>query len=181
MTCWRPVGSQAISQLVVREHSYIGVVGMTILIINTKCIHTAKITNDFNLMQEDPNIASYWSVSSKLSFNCVKCAVLHFWCNNNSTAQYLLNNNIIDSNESIKDLGIMITSDLSWSTQFNMVVSRAYKQLGLIRHSFKTNCIPVKKKLYISLVRSQLMYCSQIWCQTYKIVNTPTHVYIRTK
>ena len=55
----------------------------------------------------------------------------------NNTAQYLLNNNIIDSRESIKDLGIMITSDLSWSTHCNMVVSRAYKQLGLIRCSFK--------------------------------------------
>jgi len=35
---------------------------------------------------------------------------LHFWSNNQTTAQYLLNNNI-DSRESIKDLGIMITSD----------------------------------------------------------------------
>jgi len=49
---------------------------------------------------------------------------------------------------SIKDLGIMITSDLSWSTNCKMVVSRAYKQLGLIRRSFKTNCISVKKKSY---------------------------------
>ena len=130
---------------------------------DTKCIHAAKTTDDLNIMQEDLNIASYWSASTNLSFNCVKCAVLHFWCNNNNTAQYLLNNNIIDLQELIKDLRIMITSDLSWSIHCNMVVSRAYKQLDLIRRSFKTNSIPVKKKLYISLVRSQLMYCSQIW------------------
>jgi len=73
---------------------------------DTKCIHAAKTTDDFNIIQEDLNIAS---CSSNLSFNCVKCAVLHFWCNNN-TSQYLLDNNIIDSRESIKDLGIMIIS-----------------------------------------------------------------------
>ena len=108
-----------------------------------------RLPMTFNIIQEDLNKASYWSVSTNLSFNCVKCAVLHFWCSNNNTAQYLLNN-IIDSRESIKDLGIMITSDLSWSTHCNMVVSRAYKQLGLIHRSFKTTSIPVKKKLYIS-------------------------------
>ena len=73
----------------------------------TPSVYTAKTTDDFNLIQEDLNTASYWSVSSNLPFNCVKYAVLHFWCNNNNTAQYLLSNNIIDSRESIKDLGIM--------------------------------------------------------------------------
>jgi len=74
-------------------------------------------------------IASCWSVSSNLSFNCVKFAVLHFWCNSNNTAQYVLDNNIIDSLESIKDLGIMISSDLSGSTDCKMAVSRV---LGLV-------------------------------------------------
>ena len=130
---------------------------------DTKCIHTAKTAEDFNIIQEDLNIASNWSVLHNLSFNCSRCAVLHFWCNNNSTAQYFLNNNNIESTELIKDLGIMISTDLSWSAHCNMVVSRAYKQLGLIRRSFTTNCTLTKKQLYISLVRSQLMYCSQIW------------------
>ena len=33
----------------------------------------------------------------------------------------------------------------------------------LIRRTFHTNCIITKMKLYLSLVRSQLMYCSQLW------------------
>jgi len=108
---------------------------------DTKCIHAAKTTDDFNIIQEDLNIASFWSVSSNLSFKCVKCAVLHFWCNNNNTAQYHLDEKIIDSRELINDLGIMITSDL-------LVIARAYKQLGPICCSFKTNCISVKKIIY---------------------------------
>jgi len=103
----------------------------------TKCIHTAKTTDDFNIIQEDLNIASCWSVSSNLPFNCVKCAVLHFWCNNNNTVQYLLDNNIIDLQESIKDLGIMITSGLLTATW----LYPGHIKLGLIRRSFKTNFI----------------------------------------
>ena len=57
----------------------------------------------------------------------------------------------------------MITSNLSWSNHCNMITAKAYKQLGLIRRSFTTNCISAKKQLYISLVRSQLLYCPQIW------------------
>ena len=37
------------------------------------------------------------------------------------------------------------------------------KLIGLIRRTFKTNCMEAKKNLYISLVRSQLIYCSQMW------------------
>ena len=33
----------------------------------------------------------------------------------------------------------------------------------MIRRTFRVNCIEAKKQLYISLVRSQMMYCSQIW------------------
>ena len=36
--------------------------------------------------------------------------------------------------------------------------------LGLIRSSFSVSCpATARRKLYISLLRSQLLYCSQIW------------------
>ena len=36
--------------------------------------------------------------------------------------------------------------------------------LGLLQHSFSTNITAISKKhLYISLVRSQLMFCSTLW------------------
>ena len=51
-----------------------------------------------------------------------------------------LNSNTIDLRESIKNLGVMITYDLSWYTHCNMFVSKAYKQLSLIHQSFTTIC-----------------------------------------
>ena len=44
------------------------------------------------------------------------------------------------------------------------ILSKAYKMLGLLRRTFSTT-IPVnsKNQLYISLIRSQFMYCSVLW------------------
>ena len=44
------------------------------------------------------------------------------------------------------------------------ISSKAYRILGLLRRTFSaTNSITTRKSLYISLVRSQLLYGSQIW------------------
>ena len=53
-------------------------------------------------------------------------------------------------------------NSLNWDDHYNSILNKAYKILGLIRRTFSTNLIPVKK-LYISLVRAQLLYCSQVW------------------
>ena len=44
------------------------------------------------------------------------------------------------------------------------VIAQAYKVLGLIRRTFSMTHYPLAKaKLYITLVRSQLTYCTQLW------------------
>ena len=59
-----------------------------------------------------------------------------------------------------RDLGIMISSDLSWEAHYNNINSKAYKMLGLLRRSFTSN---IHVSLYISMVHSQLLFCSVLW------------------
>ena len=61
------------------------------------------------------------------------------------------------------DLGILLTSNLSWDHHYNFILRKVYKIFGLIHQTFSINLAPVKKQLYISLIRSQLLYCSQVW------------------
>ena len=63
-----------------------------------------------------------------------------------------------------RDLGIIMSHDLSWKNHHDFILSKAYRFLGLLRRTFSTvDCNQAKKILYLSLVRSQLMYCSPIW------------------
>ena len=59
----------------------------------------------------------------------------------------------------------MVSDDLSWSKHYTFIIAHAYKVLGLIRRTFSSfHCPSTGIKLYISLVRSQLLYCTQLWC-----------------
>ena len=63
-----------------------------------------------------------------------------------------------------RDLGVVFSTDLSWNKHYEHIITKAYRSLGLLRRTFSnTNSISVKKLLYTSLVRSQLIYGSQIW------------------
>ena len=66
--------------------------------------------------------------------------------------------------DSTKDLGIIITQNLTWESQYKLISGKTYKILGLICRSFSGNGpVETRKKLYISLVRSQILHCSQVW------------------
>ena len=67
-----------------------------------------------------------------------------------------------------------ISDNLSWENHYKHITSKAYRYLGLLRRAF-SNChsVKAKKTLYITLVRSQLTYCSQLW-NPYLIKDTIT-------
>ena len=58
---------------------------------------------------------------------------------------------------------ITFSSDFTWTAHYNIIISKAYQMLGLIRRTFKIDCVNAKKQLYIALVRSQFQYCSILW------------------
>ena len=78
-------------------------------------------------------------------------------------APYFINNLSIPFSNFHKDLGVIMSSDLTWNDHFRFITAEAYKFLGIIRRTFTTKSLSTKRQLYISLVRSQLTYCSIIW------------------
>ena len=54
-------------------------------------------------------------------------------------------------------------NNLSWSEHVKFITSKAYRALHLIRRTFSTPSTSLRLQLYLSLVRSQLCYCSPIW------------------
>ena len=131
---------------------------------DTKCLINIPrcSTPDIHSLQTDLDNLFNWSLTNELYFNESKFVHIRFWSANGVDTFYI-NDKPISQVDLTKDLGIMLTSNLSWNHHYNLILGKAYKFLGIIQRSFTTNSVPVKKKLYISLIRSQLLYCSQVW------------------
>ena len=104
----------------------------------------------------------YWLYAT--NENLHKCCVMRFSLSNSTCPLYYIDGSDVPVTTSHRDLGVMVSRDLSWSTHYDLICSKAYKMLYLIRRSFSsTSSASVKKRLYISLVRSNFSYCSQLW------------------
>ena len=65
--------------------------------------------------------------------------------------------------ENVRDLGVMVSSDLNWSKQIGNMVKKARSTLSWVFSVFKTRDRTVLTTLYKSLVRSLLEYCCPLW------------------
>jgi len=65
---------------------------------------------------------------------------------------------------SYKYLGILITSDLSWSAHVATICSKARQQIGLLyRRFYKYSNMDTLKQLYTAFVRPHLEYAVPVW------------------
>ena len=102
------------------------------------------------------NLLSFRSLPVLVAVHRVSCQI------RNTT--FTMDSKPIATAECVKDLGVLVAQDLSWDSQYKLISGKAYKMLDFIRRSFSVSCpISARRKLYISFVRSQLLYCSQIW------------------
>ena len=129
---------------------------------DTKCFKQIKSLEDQQHFQHDLDNLSSWCTTSCLSFNSSKSIHISFNCK--ISTSYNIRDTPINSNHSHKDLGIIINDSLNWNFHHDAILGKAYRTLGLIRRTFnKTISTPAKFKLYTSLVRSQVLYCSPVW------------------
>ena len=146
---------------------------------DTKCCIRILKPSDSILLQLDLDHLFNWSYENNLYFNVSKFGLLRFLNRSSSPIHksYCMNGIEIKLMNHFKNLGIIFSSDLSWTHHYQQIITKAYQKLGLIRHTF-SSLIPAhtKQLLYLSLIRSQLTYCSQIW----RPLSHKGHYFLRT-
>ena len=141
---------------------------------DTKIYREIKCYNDHLILQLDIDALYQWSQINKMTFHPQKCKVLpvtlaspFYWQVSMPFLEkfpYCLNGICLDHVDSEKDLGVFVTSKLSWIKHCAAVRSKASSRLGLLRRTchFVENT-QQRRVLYLALVRSQFEHCSVVW------------------
>ena len=130
--------------------------------------NTAKVgnTDDSKYFQNELDEMVYpWAPKNNMCLNGEKFEH-HRIGNNLGVEKYSYkdpNGNVIIEKEYIKDLGVYISSDLTWTRQINEVVSGARSMSGWALRTFSTREEEHMITIWNSLVRPCLDYCSPLW------------------
>ena len=128
---------------------------------DAKLYRPINCDTDMSLLQLDIDLLYDWNINNHVHFNTSKCISLSL--NKKLSTNYHMANDQLPQQVSHRDLGVLLSSDLSWSHRYDHICANAYKSLGLLCRTFP-NChsIQAKKALYITLVRSKLRYRSTV-------------------
>jgi len=117
--------------------------------------------NDYVVFQEDLNRPFSWNTDWQMAFNIDKCKVMHF--GKTSKAYSYCLDGLPATEVTEKDLGVIISKDLKVSKQCSAAYSKANKMLGVINRTVTYKSTDIMLRLYKSVVRPHLEYCSTAW------------------
>ena len=122
---------------------------------------------DLELLQRDVDTLENYASANYLTFNIAKCKFMlvsrkkrHI----NPNPSISLYGSPLEVTPTFKYLGLLITSDLSWTTHINNICSKARRILGLVyRRFYGHSDVATLRQLYVSLVRPHLEYAAPVW------------------
>jgi hypothetical protein len=132
---------------------------------DAKLFRPIKSLNDQLNLNKDLESLLTWSRGWLMVFNAGKCYTMRFSISRNLLDfTYNLGTNNLKCVDQFVDLGIRVTSDLTWSEHINEIRGKAFRNLGYVKRTLGRNVsLEAKKLLYISLVRSVISYGTQVW------------------
>ena len=93
---------------------------------DTKFIRSITNFNDTVLLQSDIDSLSSWCKKSNLSLNQGKCAIMRISLKSNTDSPtYIINNSNVPISSNQRDLGIIISHNLSWNAHYSYICANA--------------------------------------------------------
>ena len=129
------------------------------------CYREIKDEKDTMKLQRDIDRLGSWARKWGMRFQPVKCNMMQLTRKRIKKihASYTLEGTNLENVESIKYLGVTITSDLRWNTHVSNVCTKANRTLGFLRRNLYSCPQEVKEAAYKGLVRPVLDYSSSVW------------------
>ena len=144
---------------------------------DTRIMKEITSTQNIKSLQEDLDSAVQWSKSNNMKLHTDK---FEFLCHSTNRSKELKelpfssqyyqytteDGSEITPTTIVKDLGINITPDLSWSPHINIITNNARKMAGWVLSVFADRSISTMIHLYKTLIRSRVEYCCPVWDPT---------------
>ena len=134
---------------------------------DTKIARSANNLEDVELIQQDLEQLYEWTTEWQLKFNAKKCHVIHFG-RKNPHSLYHLNGTLINEVSQEKDLGIVVSDNLTAHKNVLECVKKANKTLGMIKRTFSYLNETMLAQLIKVFIRPHLEYCQQAISPTMK-------------
>ena len=141
---------------------------------DTKLVKAICGMESVTLLQEDLSLVTEWSRKNNMLLHEKKFEVLNYNLNTSlllrqlpftsSCMEYTTSQgNVITPTASVKDLGVILSSDRSWSPHIEHTVQSARTMASWVLSVFRDRSRLVMLTLYKTMVRSRLEYCCPLW------------------
>ncbi|MCP4585470.1 reverse transcriptase family protein, partial [Pseudoalteromonas sp.] len=115
------------------------------------------------LLQQAISVLERWTLDWGLRLAVVKCLLL-FLGRLNAKHVYTAFDNPLTHVKVVKDLGILITEDLSWFSHISNIASKASKRANAIFKAFTYSNFEMLARAYVTYIRPVLESASVVWC-----------------
>jgi len=133
---------------------------------DTKLLSRVTSTEERDQLQADLDRLGEWSELWQMKFNTEKCKVMHLG-RGNLKYNYFMDGKRLEVVAEERDLGVIISKDLKASVQCRAAYNKAMRTLGMINRSIVYKNKDTLLRLYKTLVRPLLEYCSSAWSPHY--------------
>jgi hypothetical protein len=141
---------------------------------DTRISHSISIADDTKTLQNDLNRTVTWSTENKMELHEKKFELLSYRTPSSELlqqlpftaefTQYLTpGGHTLPPKTLVKDLGIYLSSDLSWTPHINIMVDNARKMASWVLGVFSDRTKVVMLQLYKTMVRCRVEYCCPVW------------------
>ena len=133
---------------------------------DTRLLRGIDSEDDCVALQQDLDHVYSWAEEIGMVFNAGKFELLRFWLDQEAAPDILYmapDGSPIEEKDCLRDLGVRVSTDLTFSTQIDMVVESGSRMAGWALRTFRRRGRGLMLTILRSLIQPRLDYCSQLW------------------
>ena len=136
---------------------------------DTRLQHAVESEGDCENLQQDHDSLYSWAESVWMLFNAGKFELLRFWQDRINAPDILYlapDRGPIEEKDTLRDLGVMISTNLTFHTQIAKAVQAGSLMAGWALRSFRGRGKQLMLTILRTLIQPRLDYCSHLWSPT---------------